>query len=105
MAADPVEFRQDDADVLRPLRRHDAGQLLDGLHVAQLGVELGQVLGAVLVADRLTVVHVLGQLLGAAMHVADVGDEVHDLLPINDEHHAEHAVRCRVLRPDIYVDV
>ena len=105
VAGDAVELGQDDADVLGALRRHEAGQLLDGLHVAQLGVELRQVLGAVLVADGLAVVHVLGQLLAAAVHVADVRDEVLDLFAVDGEHHAEDAVGRRVLRPDVDVEV
>ena len=105
VAANAVELRQDDADVLGPLRRHQARQLLNGLHVAELGVELRQVLGAVLVADGLPVVHVLGQLLGAAVHVSDVRDEVDDLFAVDDQHHAEDAVGRRVLRSDVDVDV
>ncbi len=34
VAGDAVELGQDDADVLGALRRHQAGQLLDGLDVA-----------------------------------------------------------------------
>ena len=105
VAGDAVQLRQDDADVVGPLRRFDAGQLLHGQHVAELGVELGQVIGAVLIADRLAVVAVLGQLLSAAVHVADDRVHVHHLLAIDGEHHSEHAVGSRVLRPHVDVDV
>ncbi len=47
----------------------------------------------------------LGELLGAAVHVADVRHEVHDLFAVDHQHHAEDAVGRRVLRPDVDVEV
>lgn len=92
-----VEFGEDDADVLGALGHLDVHEALDGHAVGLLGVELGEVLGAVGVADALAEVHRLHELLAAAVHVADVGDDVDDLLAGHDEHHAEHAVGARVL--------
>ena len=43
----------------------------------------------------------LGHLLGAAVVVADVGHRVDDLLAVELQHHAQHAVGARVLRPDV----
>ena len=105
MAGDPVQLGQDDANVLGALRHFQPGQLLDRLAVAQLGVELRQVLRAVLVDQALAIVHRLRQLLGAAVHVADVRHDVDDLLAADGEHHAEDAVSRRVLRPDVDVDI
>ena len=101
VAAQPVQLGEDDADVLRPLRHLDVHQPLDREAVAEFGAELRQVLRAVAVADALAEVHRLHQLLAAAVHVADVRRHVDDLLAVDDEHHAEDAVRARVLRPHV----
>ena len=105
MAGDAVELGQNHANVLRALRRLEAGELLDRFDVTVLGVELGQVIRAVVVADDLAKVAVLRQLLVAAVHVADDGIEVCNDLAVDGDHHAEDAVRGRVLRPDVDVDV
>ena len=81
------------------------GQLLDRFDVAVLGVELRQVVRPVVIADHLTVVAVLGKLLVAAVHVADDRIDVHDELAVDRQDHAEDAVRRRMLRPDVDVDV
>ena len=46
-------------------------------------------------------VAVLGELLGGAVHVADHRLGARDDLAVELEHHPEHAVRGRVLRPDV----
>ena len=51
--------------------------------------------------QRLARVAVLGELLGRAMHVADHRLGARDDLAVELEHHAQHAVRRRVLRPDV----
>jgi hypothetical protein len=40
-------------------------------------------------------------LLGAAMVVADVGNAVHDLLAVELEDNAQHAVSSRMLRAEV----
>ena len=105
VAADPVQLAEDDADVLRPLRHLQLQQLLDGHAVGLLIHELGQVVRPVLVADGRAVVHRLGELLGAAMHVADVRLDVLHALAIDGQHHAKDAVSAGVLRPHVDVDV
>ncbi len=57
------------------------------------------------VADRLQVGLVLDQLLGAAVQQADVRiDALHDLA-VQLQHEAQHAVRRRVLRPEIEMEL
>src|SRR5262249_13652849 len=80
VARDPVELGQDRADIEGPFGRLEVRELLDSLDVGELAVEAAKVVSAVLEADGLAVVEVLGELLGAAVHVANVRDGVlHDL--------------------------
>ena len=51
--------------------------------------------------DDLVVLAVLADLLEAAVQIADVRDAAHDRLAVELEHQAQHAVRRRVLRPDV----
>ncbi len=51
--------------------------------------------------DDLVVLAVLADLLEAAVQVADVRDAAHDRLAVELEHEAQHAVRRRMLRPDV----
>ena len=101
VAGDAVELGHDDADELRAPRRADAGELLDGHHVAPLAVHAGHVLGAVDDGDVLVVRALLGELLFAAVQVADDGDDVLDELPVERDDQAQHAVRAGMLRPHV----
>ncbi len=105
VAGDAHELADDDADELRPPRRPDAHELLDRHHVAPLAVHAGEVLGAVDDRDVLEVGALLGELLLAAVQVADHRDDVLDELAVQRDHQAQHAVRGRVLRPHVDDDL
>ena len=53
------------------------------------------------IRDRLQIGLVLDQLLGAAMQQADVRIDALDDLAVELQHQAQHAVRGRMLRPEI----
>ena len=77
------------------------GEALDRDDPAQLVVERRQPVVAVHQHQDLPGVAVLGQLLGRAVHVADHRLGADDQLAVELEHHPEHAVGRRVLRPDV----
>ena len=105
VAGDAVELADDDADELRAPRGPYAGQLLDRHDVAPLAVHAGDVLGAVRVRDVLEVGALLGDLLVAAVQVADHRDDVLDELAVQGDHEAQHAVRAGVLRAHVDDDL
>jgi hypothetical protein len=82
VAGDAHELAGDDADELRPPRDLHAGELLDRHDVGPLAVDAGEVLGAVDDRDVLEVGALLGQLLLAAVQVADDRDDVLDQLAV-----------------------
>ena len=73
----------------------------DGEHDAELVGERRQPVVPVGQHDDLPVVAHLEQLLGAAVHVADDRLRGHDALAVEHEPQPQHAVRGRVLRPDV----
>ena len=77
-------------------------QVLDREHVGVLLRHRRDVVEAIEVADALDVGPVLDQLLGAAMEQADVRVGALDDLAVELEHEAQHAVRRRVLRPEVH---
>ena len=97
VAGDPVELAGEDPDVLRPSRHLQVEELLEGEHRAPLVEERADVLEGVHLADDLVVVGVLAQLLDAAMEVAQDRVEVDDLLAVDLEDDAQHAVGGGVL--------
>ena len=101
VAGDPVELGQDHAKVLRTLRHFQAHEPLDGPDEDVLVVEVGDVVEAVEQGDDLAVGLVLADLLGASVQVADVRAAADDALAVDRQHHAEHAVGRRVLRPHV----
>ena len=88
-------------DPFGPLRDLDPEQVLDREHVGVLLGERRDVVEAVEVADALDVGPVLDQLLGAAMQQADVRVGALDDLAVELEHEAQHAVRGRMLGPEV----
>ena len=97
----PVQLGQRHPQPDRPLGHLDAHQPFDGEHHAELVGERGQPVVPVGQHDDLPVVAHLEQLLGAAVHVADdrlAGDHP---LAVEGELEPQHAVRGRVLRPDV----
>ena len=79
----------------------DAEQLLDREAEGVLLVHRRDVVEPVEIGDRLQIGLVLDQLLGAAMQQADMRVDALDDLAVELEHQAQHAVRRRMLRPEI----
>ena len=79
----------------------EAGEFLDGDRVGDVVGERGEVVQAVRVRDELVIRHVLGDLLVAAVQVADDRVALHDLIAVELEAQAEHAVRGRVGRTHV----
>ena len=92
------------ADELGAPRHRDPQQLLGGEAEGVLLVHRRDVVEPVEVADGLQVGLVLDQLLGAAMEQADVRIDALDHLAVELEHEAQHAVRGRMLRPEVDVE-
>ena len=89
------------ADELTALGHLDAKQLLHCQAEGMFLIHRRDVVEPVEIADRLQVGLVLDQLLGAAMQEADMRIDALDNLAVELEHKAQHAVRRRVLRPEI----
>jgi hypothetical protein len=97
----PGDLGEHHADVLRTLGHFDAQQLLDGQAVRMLVGHHRHVVQPVHVGQRLDVGLALGQLLGGAVQQADVRVGALDDLAVQLQHQAQHAVRGRVLRPEV----
>ena len=101
MAGNAEQLAQHDADDLDAVRHLDAGELFDREHVRQVVHHAAEVIDAVGVRDvgvpRLALAH----LLGAAVVVADVRNRVDDLLAVQLQHDAQHAVRAGMLRAEV----
>ncbi len=92
---------EDGADVARPRRHHQPDQLLHRPHVGEVVGGRRHVVHAVGVRDVLEERVELEQLLGAAVEVADDRIAVDDPLAVHLQLQAQHAVRRRVLRPEV----
>ena len=101
VAGDPLQLAEDRAHVARAPRHLDRHQLLDGLAVADVVGRRRDVVHPVGQQDDLRPVAVLAQLLDAAVQVADDDVGVDDLLAVEAQHHAQHAVRARMLRAHV----
>ncbi len=83
------------------LRHGDADQLLDRERISVLLVHRRDVVEPVEIGQRLEIGLVLDQLLGAAMEQADMRIDALHHLAVELEHETQHAVRGRMLRPEI----
>ena len=79
----------------------EAEQLLDREAEGMLLVHRRDIVEPVEIRDRLQIGLVLDQLLGAAMQQPDMRIDALDDLAVELEHQAQHAVRGRMLRPEI----
>ena len=93
--------RIEHADELAAARHRDAEQLLDRQREGVLLVHRRDVVEPVEIGDRLQVGLVLDQLLGAAVEQADMRIDALDDLAVELQHEAQHAVRRRMLRPEV----
>ena len=101
MARDPLQLAQNRAHVARAPRHLNLHQLLDRLAVADVVGRRRDVVHAVGEQHDLRPVPVLAQLLDAAVQVPDDDVGVDDLLAVEAQHDAQHAVRARMLRPHV----
>ena len=102
MRGNALQLRGDHAQVLRALRHLDLADVLRRHHVRELARHRRDVVG--LRRDRrvLRVGQRLGQLLVAAVQVADHRVHADDRLALEREDRAEHTVGRRVLRPHVH---
>ena len=92
---------RDHAQHLAALGDLDAEQPLGAERERDVVARRVEIVLAVGPRDDLIVLAVLADLLEAAVQVADVRNAAHDRLAVELEHEAQHAVRRRVLRPDV----
>ena len=99
MAGDARELGEHHAQHLGARRDVvDAEQLLGREHVAQAVRERREIIGAIDDGDRLLPEKILGLLFDAGMKEADLGLRGDHRLAVEPQHHAQHAVRARMLR-------
>ncbi len=105
MIEDAADLAIEHADQLPAPRHLDAQELLDRKAEGVLLVHRRDVVEPVEIRDRLQVRLVLDQLLGAPVQQPDV--RVHALhdLAVELEDEAQHAVRRRMLRPEIDLEI
>ena len=108
LRGDVEEMREQAADLgiehayeLGAHRHGHADELLHGECISMLLVHRRHVVETVEIGQRLEIGLVLDQLLGAAVKQADMRVDALDDLAVELEHEAQHAVRRRVLRPEI----
>jgi hypothetical protein len=102
MRGDALEFRADDAQVLRAFRNFDFPDLFRRQHVGELARHRGHVVGFRRDARVLCVGQRLRQFFVAAVQVADHRVNGDDRLPFERHDGAEHAVGRRMLRPHVH---
>lgn len=102
---DPADFRVQNPDDLATDRHLDAEQLLDGQAEGVFLVHRRHVVEAVEVRNVLQIGPRFHQLLGAAMQQADVRIDAFDDFAIQLQHQTQHAVRGRVLRAEVDVEL
>ena len=105
MREDAADLGIEHADQLSALRHVDAEQPLDRQRERMLLVHRRDIVEPVEIRDRLQIGLLLDQLLGAAMQEPDMRIDAVDDLAVQFQHKAQHAVRRRMLRPEIDVEV
>ena len=101
VTVDPIEFRHNDADVLRARCRLDARELLDGECIAEVVVHRRDVVEAICIGQPLHIRPILKQLFDAAMQIAHDRRRLHNALAVQFQLHLQNAVRRGVLRPHV----
>ena len=102
---DAGDFGKHHANILRARRRRDAHQLFDRQRESVLLAHRRYVIEPVEIGDRLQIGLVFDQLLGAAMQQADMRVDALDDLAVHLEDEPHHAVRRRMLRPEIHHEI
>lgn len=98
---DTGDFAKQGTDVLCSLGDLDVEQLLDGQREALLVGHHRDVVQTVKVGQGLQVGAVLDELLGAAVQQADVGVGTHNLLSVELQNQAQHAVGSGMLGAEV----
>ena len=108
LGGDVEEVRQEPADLgikhadeLGPLGHGDADQLLDRERISMFLIHRRDVVEPVEIGKRLEIGLVLDQFLGAAMEQANMRVDALHHFAVKLEHEPEHAMRSRMLRPEI----
>ena len=98
---DAADLAIEHPDDRAPARDLDVQQLLDGQAEGVLLVHRADIVEPVEIRDVLEVGPGLHQLFGAAVQQADVRVDPLDHLAVQLQHHAQHAVRGRMLRAEV----
>ena len=101
MACDALEFGAYDANVLRALRHRYARDALHRAHIGEVVGHAGYVVHSVGERNDLYISPALGQLLRAAVQVAEYGLRVHNDFAVEGYAQSENAVRAGMLRPQV----
>jgi len=104
MAGDARQFRRHDAQMLGALGHFLPHHFLDRGHIGVVAAHRGQVVEAVGVDHPLLVVDALGDLLGAAVQVAQHRRHLVDDLAVGLQQQAQHAVRRGMLRAHVELE-
>ncbi len=99
--SEPGELAADDTDRAAAFGHLEVEQLLDREHDADVRRQRREVVHPVGVGDELQVGAVLGDLLHAAVQVAEVRHALTDALAVELQHQPQHAVGRRVRRPHV----
>ena len=102
---DAGHFIEHDTNILCARRRRNAEQLFDGQHIAMLVAHHRYVVEAIHVTDALVKGLRLRKLLRAPMQQADVRVRLLNNLSVHFENQAQHAMRRRVLRPEVHREI
>ena len=94
-------FAADHPDGLAARRKFPAHEFLDREGIGNVVRQRGEIIQPVRVRDKLVVLHVLGDLLVAAMQVTDMRRRFRHDLAIQLQLEAQHAVRRRVRRAHV----
>jgi hypothetical protein len=105
MAHDAADFGIEHPDQLTALWNLDAEQPLDRQAIGVLLVHRRAIVEPVEIGHRLEIGLVLHQLFGAAMQQADMRIDALDHLAVQFQHKAQNAVRGRMLRAEIDVEI
>ena len=101
MARNPVQFGEDDADVLCPGGRLNAQQLLNRFTISEPIRDRGYVVHAVDVGIEHRIGAVLGNLLDAAVQVSDDALKPQDFFAVKSQDNAQYAMGRRMLRAHV----
>src|SRR5215468_4388564 len=96
-----ADLRIENANELRPFRDDDAEQLFCRKAEGMLLIHRCDIVETVEIRDRLLIGLVLDQLFGTAMQEPDMRIDAIDHLAVKFQHEAQHAMRRRMLRPEV----